>query len=225
MVAMAMVIKGKNPDKGSLEKVTSTTIDGGEDPDREALDVNIKNANDIEVKMTGEGIAQDATLKDNSQKTQVIDGTNTVFTETHPGKVTVENEDPISVNQGALDKDTDDISTYKAHSSVKIIDNTTITATNTPSDIDFSQYNNFVVTYKLGAGEGGTPTLTITLRVKDSNDNVISDTDYATSALAASSSGIAFKGYMESYGTIQVLCTLGGTGTFAASTVAIEMKT
>ena len=43
------ILKGKNPDKGSLQDLTSTTIDGGDDPNREALDVNIKNPTDIEV--------------------------------------------------------------------------------------------------------------------------------------------------------------------------------
>lgn len=193
--------------EGGVKDFTVTPITDEDDKIHNAQDVNVVNSNDIEVKMTGEGLAQDETLTSGDAKFQIV------------------NEDSIPVNQGALDKDTDDISTYKAHSIVKIIDNATITQTNTPADIDFSQYNNFVVTYNLGAGAGGTPTLTITLRFKDSNGNVIADADYATSALAASSSGIAFKGYMESYGTIQVLCTLGGTGTFAASTVAIEMKT
>lgn len=193
--------------EGGVKDFTVTPITDEDDKIHNAQDVNVVNSNDIEVKMTGEGLAQDETLTSGDAKFQIV------------------NEDSIPVNQGALDKDTDDISTYKAHSIVEIIDNATITQTNTPADIDFSQYNNFVVTYNLGAGAGGTPTLTITLRFKDSNGNVIADADYATSALAASSSGIAFKGYMESYGTIQVLCTLGGTGTFAASTVAIEMKT
>lgn len=107
---------------------------------------------------------------------------------------------------------------------VKIIDNEAIETTNEPADIDFKLFQNFLVTYKLGAAVGGTPTLTITLQIKDANGNVISDTDYVTSALAAESQGIAFKGYMEAYSTIQVLCTLGGTGTFAASDVILEMK-
>lgn len=115
------------------------------------------------------------------------------------------------------------ISSIKSHDTISIVDAATIEATVTSEAIDFSKYQHFDITYKLGAGAGGTPTLIITVVEIDSNGNEITDTDYTSSALAASSSG-HIKGYFESYSSFKVRCALGGSGTLAASTIEIHLK-
>jgi len=123
----------------------------------------------------------------------------------------------------AYDETENALSVIGSHKVIKIVDNVVISSTTTPTDINFSKFNNFAITYHLGAASSGSPTLVISVKVKDANGNLITDTDYTTSTLAPSASGI-IKGVLEGYGTIQVLATLGGSGGFAASTVAIEMK-
>lgn len=113
------------------------------------------------------------------------------------------------------------------HNRIKIIDNAVIGASSgTPAaedDIDFKGYTNAVISYKLGAAVGGTPTLVLKVLMKDANGNYIEDDDYTSSALAASSDGL-IKLYLEAYGTFQIGYVLGGSGTFAASDITVELK-
>ena len=138
----------------------------------------------------------------------------TVDTVTNVGTVgTVTNKVPVGTVD-TLTTITNPVLTNKTSSTTHIVSNTTIGATVTSADIDVTNVTNFALLYKLSAGTGGTPTLTITLQVKDSAGNYINDTDYATAALAASTSGIGFKGYLEGYTTCRITATLGGSGTF-----------
>jgi hypothetical protein len=104
-----------------------------------------------------------------------------------------------------------------------VIDNLTFSGTVTSGTIDVSKYESFVVTYVTGA-KTNSPSLVISLKVLDSNSNAITDPDYVTLPITTSTSGIAFKGFLEAYSNIQIVCSFSGTGSFAGTTVEIQMK-
>ena len=112
---------------------------------------------------------------------------------------------------------------YPIHTSTKIINNATFNQTVTGADIDVSSYRDFVVTYKTGTATNS-PTMVISLQNKDGNNNYIIDSDYVSSTITTATSGVGFKGFLEAYGTIRIVCTYGGTGSFATTTVELQLK-
>jgi hypothetical protein len=105
----------------------------------------------------------------------------------------------------------------------KIIDNATFNATVNSPEINLKGFSNFNVTYVLGTATGS-PTIAIKLQYKDIDGLWYDDPDYSLAALSAAGSGIAFKGFMEAYDTVRVVCTYGGSGSFAGVSVAFRAK-
>ena len=97
----------------------------------------------------------------------------------------------------------------------KIIDNATFDATVTSSDIDMTGYRNGLLTISLGAMTG-TPTMTPSVEVKDSNGNYI--TFDSLPVMSSGSEGAVLSLY-DLPDTVRVVCTYGGTGNFAGVTV------
>jgi hypothetical protein len=115
------------------------------------------------------------------------------------------------------------ISQSRSNSVVKVIDNATFNATITSADIDFSEYTNFNVTYKTGTVTT-TPTMTLSFKFKGADGLYHADPDYPDVVVSTATEGIAWKGMMEAYNILQIVCTFGGTGNFAGSSVALRMK-
>lgn len=105
----------------------------------------------------------------------------------------------------------------------KVINNATFSQTVTGAEIDITDYNNFIVTYKTGT-KTSSPTLDIKLQIKDANDNWIDDADYVATQITTATSGVAFKGYLEAVSTVRIVCTYGGTGNFAETSVIFQAK-
>jgi len=106
----------------------------------------------------------------------------------------------------------------------KVIDNATFNATVLGQDINLKGFSNFNVTYNIGTATGS-PTIAIKLQYKGINGQWYDDPDYSLTALSAgSTSGIAFKGFMEAYDTVRVVCTYTGSGSFAGVSVAFRAK-
>jgi hypothetical protein len=106
----------------------------------------------------------------------------------------------------------------------KIIDNATFNATVNSPEINLKGFSNFNVTYVLGTATGS-PTIAIKLQYKDIDGLWYDDPDYSLTAISTgSTSGIAFKGFMEAYDTVRVVCTFGGSGSFAGVSVAFRAK-
>lgn len=106
---------------------------------------------------------------------------------------------------------------------VEIIDAAAFTQTVTSEEIDFSEFSNFIVSYKTGALTDS-PTMVIKLQFKTPNGDWIDDSDYVSSTISTATQNVAFKGYMEAYSAIRIVCTFGGSGNFADTSVAIELK-
>jgi len=108
----------------------------------------------------------------------------------------------------------------------KIIDNETITGTDTATtyDLDFSKYDKFAILIKLGTLTG-TASVAIAVNPLDSNGNVLTDSDYSTvtysTAVAVAN---AIEGTLKAHKTLRITITPSGTGNFAGSTVEIQAK-
>lgn len=96
-----------------------------------------------------------------------------------------------------------------------IIDNATFDATVVSSDIDMTGYRNGLLTISLGA-MNGTPTMTPSVEVKDSNGNYI---PYDTLPVMSAGSESAALSLYDLPDTVRVVCTYGGSGNFAGVTV------
>ncbi|MGI6483883.1 MAG: hypothetical protein ACOX08_11550 [Methanobacterium sp.] len=96
-----------------------------------------------------------------------------------------------------------------------IIDDDTFDATVESSDIDMTGYRNGLLTISLG-DMTGTPTMTPSVEVKDSNGNYI---PYDTlPVMNAGNTSVSWSFY-DLPDTVRVVCTYGGTGNFAGVTV------
>lgn len=96
-----------------------------------------------------------------------------------------------------------------------IIDDDTFDATVTGADIDMTGYRNGLLTISLGAMTG-TPTMTPSVEVKDSNGNYI---PYDTlPVMNAGNTSVSWSFY-DLPDTVRVVCTLGSTTSFADVTV------
>lgn len=109
------------------------------------------------------------------------------------------------------------IKTMKRSKVFTIINNATFSATVTGADMDLKEFSNLIITYKLGV-ESDAGTMDIVFQVKDSVGNYITHTSLAQITAAGS-------GYEEIYGlsadTGRVVCTFGGSGNFATTTVEV----
>ena len=109
------------------------------------------------------------------------------------------------------------VKTMKRSKVVTVVNNATFSQTVTGADISMKEYNNFILTYKTGTATNS-PTMDIVVQVKDSVGNYITHTSLTQVTTASS-------GYEEIFGlsadTIRVVCTYGGTGSFATTTVEL----
>ena len=96
-----------------------------------------------------------------------------------------------------------------------IIDDDTFDATVVSSDIDMTGYRNGLLTISLGA-MNGTPTMTPSVEVKDSNGNYI--TFDTLPVMSASNESVSWSFY-DLPDTVRVVCTLASTTSFADVTV------
>lgn len=101
-----------------------------------------------------------------------------------------------------------------------IIDNASFTETVEGADIDFSKYRHAILSIKTGTATTS-PTLTVKIQIKDSNDNYI---DHTTLTAISTATTVIEELFYLSAETIRVVCTFGGTGSFAATTVELTMK-
>jgi hypothetical protein len=97
------------------------------------------------------------------------------------------------------------------------VNNATFSATVTGSDIDLSNYSNIIITYKTGA-DSDAATMDISFQIKDTAGNYITHTTIPQITTATT-------GYEEIFGlahkTGRVVCTYGGSGNFATTTVEL----
>ena len=96
-----------------------------------------------------------------------------------------------------------------------IIDDDTFDETVESSDIDMTGYRNGLLTISLGA-RTGTPTMTPSVEVKDSNGNYI--TFDTLPVMSASNESVSWSFY-DLPDTVRVVCTLASTTSFADVTV------
>jgi hypothetical protein len=96
-----------------------------------------------------------------------------------------------------------------------IIDNETFDATVVSSDIDMTGYRNGLLTISLG-DMTGTPTMTPSVEVKDSNGNYITFDSLPVMSAGSESAALSLYDLPD---TVRVVCTYGGTGNFAGVTV------
>mgnify|MGYP007126155955 CR=1 FL=1 len=101
-----------------------------------------------------------------------------------------------------------------------IIDNATFSETIIGADIDFTKYQHAILTVKTGTATDS-PTLTAALQVKDSNGNYITHTTLSPISTATT---LIEEFYFLSAQTIRIVCTYGGSGNFATTTVELQMK-
>ena len=196
-----MTLMGVNAKRSAgheLDTATATAINEGLSNEQVCVDVNIAGG-------TVTATIDESTLaKESGGNLDAIKGA-------VQGMIKTQEQSPISgfatsAKQGQL-----------ANNVTSIINNATFNATITSSDIDFSKYANFVVSYQLGTATSS-PTMTIGFRYKGIDGTYHSDPDYPDVALNstnASSSSYAFKGFLEAYDTVQIVATYGGTGSFA----------
>lgn len=100
------------------------------------------------------------------------------------------------------------------------IDNATFSQTVTGEDIDFTGHQHAILTVKTGTATTS-PTLSVALQVKDSNGNYITHTTLTTISTATTA---IEEFYFLSAQTVRVVCTFGGSGNFATTTVELQMK-
>jgi hypothetical protein len=107
----------------------------------------------------------------------------------------------------------------KRNKVIKIIDNATVSSTVVSPDIDMREFANMLITYAV-TGISSTPTMDIVFQIKDSNGNYITHT--VLQQITAISSG-----YEEIFdlaaSTGRIVCTYGGSGNFATTTVEVTL--
>ena len=96
-----------------------------------------------------------------------------------------------------------------------IIDDDTFDATVESSDIDMTGYRNGLLTISLG-DMTGTPTMTPSVEVKDSNGNYITFDSLPVMSSGSESAALSLYDLPD---TVRVVCTYGGSGNFAGVTV------
>lgn len=104
---------------------------------------------------------------------------------------------------------------------VTVIDNATFDQTVESEDIDFSKFQHAILTIKTGTATGS-PTLTTSLQIKDSNGNYHTHTNLSPISTATTITPEEF--FYLSAKDIRVVCTFGGSGSFATTTVELSMK-
>lgn len=101
-----------------------------------------------------------------------------------------------------------------------VVNNATFSATVTGPDMDLTDYSNILITVKTGTATTS-PTLDVAFFVKDTNGNYIRHTSLTQITTATT-------GYEEVYGlagrTGRIVCTYGGSGNFATTTVEATMS-
>lgn len=103
---------------------------------------------------------------------------------------------------------------------ITIIDNALFTETVTGADIDFKTYRHALLSIKTGTATDS-PTMTVKLQIKDSNGNYI---DHTTLSAINTATTVIEEFFYLSAETIRVICTYGGSGNFANTTVELRMK-
>lgn len=101
-----------------------------------------------------------------------------------------------------------------------IINNASFTETVNSPDIDLSEYKNVLITYKTGT-KTDTATMDVKLQVKNSKGVYIDHTSL-TQITTASTGLKEIKDVLAKTG--RVVCTFGGAGNYATTTVEVELK-
>jgi hypothetical protein len=111
------------------------------------------------------------------------------------------------------------VKNMKRNKVVTIINNASFSATVTGDDIDLREWKNILLTYKTGT-RSSTATLDIVFQVKDSAGNYITHTVLQQVTSATS-------GYEEIFdlaaSTGRIVCTYGGSGNYATTTVEVTL--
>jgi len=107
----------------------------------------------------------------------------------------------------------------KTVSSSTLINNASFTTTVTGSDLNLSGVRNGIITVVLGA-KTNSPTITVKLQVKDSNNNYI---DYLTLPTMTNGSESAYEEFYDlPFQTGRLVAVFGGSGSFAGVTVEMQ---
>lgn len=101
-----------------------------------------------------------------------------------------------------------------------VINNADFTETVSSAEIDLIAYKNLIIMVKAGA-KTDSPTMDVKFQIRDSNNNWYDHTTF-TQITDASKAIKEISNLSARYG--KIVCTYGGTGKLAATTVELQAK-